>query len=91
MAVLGSVNGVEFRSSLMPQGGGTHILVVREELRDTAGVDVGGILRASGPLVTEPLVVEVPDELRRVCKHAIDCLTPTRIVCRLRRCRLSES
>ena len=46
VAVKGSVNGVEFRSSLMPQGGGTHILVVNKQLRDKAGVEVG-IRRAS--------------------------------------------
>ena len=65
VSVRGSVNGVEFRSSLMPQGGGTHILVVNRELRDKAGVDVGDTASFEVALDTEPRVVEVPDELRR--------------------------
>ena len=65
VAVRGSVNGVEFRSSLMPQGGGTHILVVNKQLRDKAGVDVGDTASFKVALDTEPRVVEVPDELRR--------------------------
>ena len=64
VAVRGSVNGVEFRSSLMPQGSGTHILVVNKELRDKAGVDVGDTASFEIALDTEPRVVEVPDELR---------------------------
>ena len=65
VAVKGSVNGVEFRSSLMPQGGGTHILVVNRELRDKAGVIVGDTASFELALDTEPRVVEVPEELQR--------------------------
>ena len=65
VAVKGSVNGVEFRSSLMPQGSGTHILVVNRELRDKAGVIVGDTASFELALDTEPRVVEVPEELQR--------------------------
>ena len=64
VAVRGSVNGVEFRSSLMPQGGGTHILVVNKQLRGKAGADVGDTASFEIALDTEPRVVEVPDELQ---------------------------
>ena len=64
VAVRGSVNGVEFRTSLMPQGGGTPILVVNKELRDKTGVDVGDTATFEIALDTEPRVVEVPDELQ---------------------------
>ena len=65
VAVKGSVNGVEFRSSLMPQGSGTHILVVNKQLRDKAKVEVGDTASFELALDTEPRVAEVPDELRR--------------------------
>ena len=64
VAVRGSVNGVEFRKSLMPHGAGTHTLVVNKELRDKAGVDVGDTATFEIALDTEPRVVEVPDELQ---------------------------
>ncbi len=41
VAVKGTINGIPYRSSLLPQGGGEHILVVNKELRDKAGVTVG--------------------------------------------------
>ena len=49
----------------MPQGSGTHILVVNRELRDKAGVIVGDTASFELALDTEPRVVEVPEELQR--------------------------
>ena len=60
VAVKGSINGVPYRSSLLPQGGGEHILVVNKELRDQAGVTVGDAVaftleRDDGPQVVSCL------------------------------------
>ena len=39
--VKGTINGVPYENSLLPQGGGVHILVVKKEIRDKAGVTQG--------------------------------------------------
>ncbi|MYC30450.1 MAG: DUF1905 domain-containing protein [Chloroflexi bacterium] len=39
--VKGTINGVPYENSLLPQGEGVHILVVKKEIRDKAGVTQG--------------------------------------------------
>src|SRR5207237_1960010 len=41
LKVKGSVNGVPFRGSLLPQGDGRHYLVVKSEIRNQAKVSAG--------------------------------------------------
>lgn len=64
VAVKGSVNGVAIRSSLMPQGDGTHILVVNSSIRDQAGADVGDTVRVTLEQDTAPRTVATPPDLK---------------------------
>ena len=64
LPVRAGVNNVEFRSSLLPQGSGVHILVVNKHIREQAGMDAGDSACVEIGLDTEQRVVELPDELR---------------------------
>lgn len=63
VAVKGSINGVPYRSSLLPQGGGEHILVVNKELRDQAGVTAGDAAAFTLERDDAPRSVDLPAEL----------------------------
>ena len=63
VAVKGSVNGVAIRSSLMPQGDGTHILVVNTSIRDQAGAGVGDTVHVTLERDTAPRTVATPPDL----------------------------
>ena len=63
VAVQGAINGIPFRSSLLPQGGGEHILVVNKDLRDRAGVTAGDTARFVLEQDDKPRAVELPAEL----------------------------
>ena len=63
VAVQGAINGIPFRSSLLPQGGGEHILVVNKALRDRAGVTAGDTARFVLERDDAPREVELPPEL----------------------------
>ncbi|MCZ8515702.1 YdeI/OmpD-associated family protein [Paenibacillus filicis] len=61
--VKGTVNGVPYRSSLMPAGDGTHYMVVKQALREDAGVTAGDSVRLTMEADTEARTVEIPDDL----------------------------
>ena len=63
VAVQGAINGIPFRSSLLPQGGGEHILVVNKELRDRAGVTAGDTANFVLERDDGPREVDLPPEL----------------------------
>lgn len=62
-AVVGTVNGEPFRSTLMSRGGGAHYLVVPRPLRDALGVTTGDEVRIELEVDTAPRTVEVPADL----------------------------
>jgi hypothetical protein len=61
--IKGTIDGLPFRSSLMPQGSGTFILVVNKEIRDQVGKHAGD----SVTVVMEPdsgvRTVVIPEDL----------------------------
>ncbi|MFC0215070.1 DUF1905 domain-containing protein [Paenibacillus chartarius] len=61
--VKGTIGGVPFRSSLMPQGGGLHILVVPGDIRDRLGVQSGDSVEVELERDDEVRTVEVPDDM----------------------------
>ncbi len=63
VAVKGTINGIPYESSLLPQGDGVHILVVNKELRDRAGVATGDLADVVLERTTEPRQVTTPPEL----------------------------
>jgi len=63
--VRGTVNGVPFRSSLFPRGGGRHYMVVNKDIRDGAGVKRGDTVSVVMEADTAERNVTVPGELRK--------------------------
>lgn len=61
--VRGTINSVSYKSFLQPQGEGIHILVIKKEVRDRAGIAAGDVARVTLERDTMPRQVEVPGEL----------------------------
>jgi hypothetical protein len=68
VAVVGTLNGHPFRSSLMPEGDGTHAMMVNQALRAGAGAEVGDWVRVEMDVDRLERVVEVPPELAAALK-----------------------
>lgn len=63
VAVVGTLNGEPFRSTLMARGGGAHYLVVPRALRDALGVTPGDEVTVGLEVDTAPRTVELPADL----------------------------
>lgn len=63
--VAGTLNGHSFRSSLFPNGDGTHYMVVNQPLRAAAGVKAGDTVQVTMERDTAPRVVEVPEDVQQ--------------------------
>ncbi|MBI4286437.1 MAG: DUF1905 domain-containing protein [Chloroflexi bacterium] len=61
--VRGTVNGVPYRSSVMPFGDGTHYMVVNRAIREAAGAKAGDTVTVELDIDREPRTVELPAEL----------------------------
>ena len=61
--VRGTINGVPYRSSAMPEGDGTHYMVINKGIRDQAGITRGSEVEVVMSLDLEPREVEIPPEL----------------------------
>jgi hypothetical protein len=61
--VAGTMNGASFRSSLMPQGDGSHAMMVNQDLRTRAGATIGDMVSVSLGLDVAPRTVTVPTDL----------------------------
>ena len=62
--VKGTINGIPFKSSLMPSGDGTHFLVVNKSIRDAAGVSSGDAVCVVMEPDTDVREVMIPDGLK---------------------------
>ncbi|HEV8359663.1 MAG TPA: YdeI/OmpD-associated family protein [Candidatus Thermoplasmatota archaeon] len=62
--VAGTMNGAAFRSSVFPNGDGTHHLMINRAMRDATGLGDGDKARFVLAPDTKPRVVRVPPELR---------------------------
>ena len=63
--VKGTVNGADFRSSLMPDGDGQHFLVVPKSIRDRAKVKVGDRVTVVVESDAGPRFIEAPPDLAK--------------------------
>ncbi|MDF2662719.1 MAG: hypothetical protein K0Q94_5510 [Paenibacillus sp.] len=61
LKVKGTVNEAPIRGSLMPNGDGTHYLVINQSVRNEAGVTTGDIVRVSIEPDTEERTLDVPE------------------------------
>lgn len=62
--VKGTVNGVPIRASLMPNGDGTHYMVVKQSVRDEAGVTAGDTVLIAIEPDTDERTVDVPEDFQ---------------------------
>ena len=60
--VRGTINGVPYENALLPQGGGVHILVVKKEIRDLAGVTQGDVVEVVLERIEGERQLDVPGE-----------------------------
>lgn len=65
VAVEGALNGVAFRATLEPDGQGGHWLRVDRKLRETAGAEVGDVVRLEIAPTAEQSEPRVPADLRK--------------------------
>ena len=72
--VKGTINGIPYENFLLPQGEGVHILVVKKEIRDKAGVTAGDVAEVVLERVTSPREVEVPPELAEALRSRPDAM-----------------
>jgi hypothetical protein len=68
LRVQGTIDGVPFRSSLIPRGRGELFVVVNSDIRDRIGKSEGESVRLELELDSRPVVVDLPPALR----HALD-------------------
>ena len=61
--VAGTVNGFPFRNSLMPEGDGTHSMMVSKELQQGANAKAGDVVAVSLELDLAERIVTLPEEL----------------------------
>ncbi|MCI4326562.1 MAG: YdeI/OmpD-associated family protein [Thermoplasmata archaeon] len=69
LRVKGTIEGIPFRSSLIPRGGGELFVVVNSEVRDRIGKSDGATVRLELELDSTPVVVDVPPSLRRALQR----------------------
>ena len=68
IAVLGTINGFPFRNSLMPEGDGTHSMMVSKNLQAGAKAGAGETVRVVLQRDDEERSLEVPPDLKQALK-----------------------
>jgi hypothetical protein len=66
IAVAGTINGFAFQNSLMPNGDGTHSMMVGKALQKGAKAAAGDLVAVTMAVDRSERVVDVPPELKRV-------------------------
>jgi len=69
LRVKGTIDGVPFRSSLLPRGGGEVFVVVNSELRDRIHKSSGDTVQLELELDSTPVKVSIPPALQRALAH----------------------
>jgi bifunctional DNA-binding transcriptional regulator/antitoxin component of YhaV-PrlF toxin-antitoxin module len=80
MRVSGTIDGVPFRSSLMPRGKGILFVVVPQPIRDRIGKSAGDSVELSVAADLKPVVLRVPPDFRRALgneRPRFDALAPS--------------
>ena len=67
--VKGSINGIEFRSSLTPRGDGKHYMVVSKSLQEIAGISKGDMIHVIMEPDADERMVEIPGIIQDVFKE----------------------
>jgi hypothetical protein len=69
VAVAGTINNHPFRSSIMPEGDGTHSMMVNKALRERARVSAGDLVSVVMDIDRAERKVDVPQELESALKR----------------------
>jgi hypothetical protein len=69
VSVTGTINNFRFRSSIFPEGDGTHILWVNKAIQKGARVKPGGPVQVSLSLDLARRVVAIPSYFKRALAH----------------------
>jgi hypothetical protein len=67
--VKGTIDGHEFKSSLAPMGGGSHLLGLHKATREAIGKSIGDSVSLVIEPDTEERIVTVPDDFRKALAH----------------------
>lgn len=67
--VKGSINGIDFRSSLTPRGDGQHYMVVSKSMQEAAGITRGDVIHVTMEPDFEERLVEVPEIIQNIFKE----------------------
>lgn len=70
VAVSGTINGFAFQNSLMPEGDGTHSMMVSKELQAGAGAVAGDVVTVVLQRDEQQRVVSVPRELEAALEQS---------------------
>lgn len=62
--VVATIDGVEYRGSLVRMGGPAHMLLIRKDVREKLGKGIGDEVAITLEEDTAPRVVEVPEDVR---------------------------
>jgi hypothetical protein len=62
VAVAGTINGFAFRNSLLPEGDGTHTMMVGKEMQAGAGAKAGDLVHVVMRRDDEERLVDVPED-----------------------------
>ncbi len=62
--IVAKINGATYRGSLVRMGTPDHFLLIRKDIRQEIGKDVGDIVKISMQEDIKPRVVVVPDDLK---------------------------
>ncbi|MBI4428765.1 MAG: DUF1905 domain-containing protein [Ignavibacteriales bacterium] len=65
VSVKGTINGFAYRSSIFPEGNGTHMLMVNRSMREGAHAEVGDLLNVVMEPDTTPRIINVPSDFKK--------------------------
>ena len=74
--VKGTINGYAYRSSAMPNGHGSHFLVVNKVIRDNINATQGNSVQVAMSLDIDPRTADVPEDFQQ----ALDMLSDAKSI-----------
>jgi len=70
--VKGTIDGVAFRSTISPMGGGCHVMVIPQAMRKNLGKTHGDSIHITMERDNEERTVELPDDLEALLSNHAD-------------------
>jgi len=73
--IVATFDGISYRGSLSPIGGGKHMLMLRKDIRNQIGKAPGDTVKVTLKKDTEPRTVKVPDDFQALLEQNPAALT----------------